>query len=108
MTKDYGNKRILTLRDVIEFVADGYKIETLRFPHNELSKEKEDIILCGMHIDNGFKKEILISRDMCIIERRGTILHEFYHALYTREGWHQTENLIDKLAKQHFKKLYEK
>jgi len=102
------NKRILSLKDIIEIVADGYRIETLRFPHNELFKEKDDIILYGMHIDEGIKKEILINKDLCIKERRDTILHEFYHAFYSREGWHQSEKMINSIVRMHYKKLYEK
>ena len=104
--KTAENKRILTLRDVVEFVADDYRIETLRFPHNEISEDGGIDTLCGLCIYN--KKEILINQNLGINLKRLSILHEFYHALYSREGLHQNERLIDSLSQKHFKKLYEK
>ena len=102
------NKRILTLRDIVEIVADGYRIETLRFPTNELLTGDEGVIFWGLQIDNDFKKEILINQEIGRNQKREAILHEFYHALYGKEGWHQSEKIINSLAKTHFKKLYEK
>ena len=92
----------LTLKDFVNILADGYRVETLRFVSNYNNKS----YLCGIHIDEGDKKEILINKDMPLNERRETILHEFYHALYSRIGRKQSEKEVEALAKKKYKELY--
>lgn len=92
----------LTLKDVIETIAEGYKIETLRFVGNELN----DIDLLGLYINDGRSKEILINTEQDINERRRTILHELYHALFNNLGLKQNEKEVEYLAEKKFKELY--
>jgi Zn-dependent peptidase ImmA (M78 family) len=92
----------LTLKDFVDILADGYHVETLRM----VSNYNNNTSLCGIHIDEGDKKEILINKDMPLNERRETILHEFYHALYSRLGRKQSEKEVESLAQKKYKELY--
>jgi len=92
----------LTLKDFVDILADGYHVETLRFVSNYNNKS----YLCGIHIEEDGKKEILINRDLPTPERRETILHEFYHALYSRLGRKQNEKEVESLAQKKYKELY--
>ena len=92
----------LTLKDVVEVIADGYKIESMRFVGNEINGTE----LLGLHIDDGVSKEILINSEQPIDEKRYTILHELYHALFRRLGLKQDERDVDYLARKKFRELY--
>lgn len=92
----------LTLKDVVETIAEGYKIETLRFVSNELN----DTELLGLHINDGYSKEILINSEQCTDSRRYTILHELLHSVFNRRGLKQDERDVDYLARKKFKELY--
>ena len=92
----------LELKDVIETVVEGYRIESLRFVGNELSESD----LLGLHIDDGYSKEILINTEQTTDGKRYTVIHEFYHALFKRIGLKQDERDVDFLAKKKFRELY--
>lgn len=100
--KKLEDKIDLTLKDFVDILADGYKIETLRFVGNYNNSN----YLCGLHIDGEGQKEILINEDLPTNERRETIIHEFYHALYSKLGKKQSEKEIEALAQKKYKELY--
>lgn len=96
------DKLDITLKDVVDIIADGYHIETLRFVSNYANKS----YLYGLHIEEDGKKEILINRDLPTHEKRETILHELYHALYSKLGKKQNEKEVEALAQKKYKELY--
>jgi len=92
----------LTLKDVIETIVEGYKIESMRFVGGELNESE----LLGLHIDDGYSKEILINTEQTTDGKRYTTIHELYHALFKRLGLKQDERDVDFLARKKFKELY--
>ena len=92
----------LTLKDVVDAIAEGYRIESVRMVSNYINESQ----LYGLHIDNGDQKEILINKEIPLEDRRETILHEFYHALFSKIGRKQSEREVEYLAKKKYKELY--
>lgn len=92
----------ITLRDVIECIADGYKIETLRFIGDPANTSK----LLGMYINDGFSKEILINSEQSTDSKRYVALHELTHYIFNRMGVKQDEKIVDIIAKRKFNELY--
>ena len=94
----------ITLKDVIEVIAEGYDVQTLKFIRNIDDKEKS---LCGICINEGGQKEILINNLTYGKTRRVTILHELYHAVHDIKHLTQAERRIEALAERSYTQLYE-
>jgi Zn-dependent peptidase ImmA (M78 family) len=92
----------LDLGEVIDIIAQGYKIETMPF----IGNYNNDSDILGLHIDNGTNLEILINSEQSKEERNYTILHECYHALFRKYSLPQIEKRVDELAVKTYKQLY--
>lgn len=88
----------LTLREVIELLADGLKFETCRFGY--VSKKKH-----GGYYD-AEEHEILINSKNQKWGKRKDIIHELYHALCDMRGIKGRESKIISITKETYNKLY--
>lgn len=86
----------LTIEDVIQILLE-FDVQ-----HQELPAMQGR--LYGL-IDYG-KKKIYLDSTQDSTEMRDSILHEFYHAKARQQMMNNSENAVDKITKQHIKKLY--
>lgn len=102
----------LTAKELVELIASGYHIETLRFVPNPFHPDEE---FAGIHIIGGAYKEILINADLTNPEAKYAVIHEFYHAQIHKlelpvtlpEEEKLVEFLTDKKYSELFGKKYE-
>lgn len=92
----------LDLKEIIDIVAQGYKIETVPFYGNEGNLTE----LLGLHIDDGKELSVLINQNIPKEERILTIIHEFYHCLARKYNTTQSEYVIQALAIKKYSELY--
>jgi len=92
----------LDLKEMVDIVAQGYKIETVPF-YGNIDNTTE---LLGLHIDDGNTLEILINKFQTMEEKRLTIIHECYHALERKYGYTQDETVVQELALRTYRRLY--
>jgi Zn-dependent peptidase ImmA (M78 family) len=92
----------LDLKEVIDIVAQGYKIESVPF-YGNMDNTTE---LLGLHIDDGRELSILINTEQTRAEKNLTIIHEMYHSLARKYNATQDERIIEELALRKYKELY--
>jgi Zn-dependent peptidase ImmA (M78 family) len=92
----------LSLKEMIDIIAQGYKIETTPFYGNTDNNTE----LLGLHIDDGKNLEILINSEQSKEEKNLTIIHECYHSLCRKYNITQDEDIVNALALKTYKKLY--
>jgi len=92
----------LDLKEVIDIVAQGYKIESVPF-YGNMDNTTE---LLGLHIDDGRDLSILINTEQTRAEKNLTIIHEMYHSLARKYNATQDERIIEELALRKYKELY--
>lgn len=92
----------LNLKELIDIIAQGYKIETVPFYGNEAS----DTELMGLHIDDGKELSVLINKHLPKEERILTIIHEMYHCIARKYNTTQNEQVIQYLAIKKYTELY--
>lgn len=106
LEKKIGDKDLpkvrLDLKEMIDILAQGYKIETVPF-YGNLDNQTD---LLGLHIDDGKNLEILINSYQSKEERNLTIIHECYHAVFRKYNLKQDEDVVQDLAVRTYTKLY--
>ena len=106
LEKKIGDKDLpkvrLDLKEMIDILAQGYKIETVPF-YGNLDNQTD---LLGLHIDDGKNLEILINSEQSKEERNLTIIHECYHAVFRKYNLKQDEDVVQELAVRTYTKLY--
>lgn len=98
----------LTLKDVIDIIAGGCKVEAIRFVQNPYHPEET---LMGTYSEEGGREEILIDSGQAMDDKRMAVIHEFYHALYRRKTIRrrtikEEEDEMEFLTKKKLKELY--
>lgn len=91
----------LSLRDVIECIADGFRIESMRFITPDPKYE-----LDGLYCNDYGKKEILINSETNLDTKRVSAIHELYHYVFDKMGLEQNEIAVEYLAQKKFIELY--
>ena len=94
----------ITVKDIVEIIANGYSIETIRF----VIDNSTDGILLGVCMDDGKKREILLNEDINIEDRREAIIHEFLHAKSFVYGKKYSEREVKTNAKRIYNAIYNK
>lgn len=94
----------LTLKDVVETIANGCDVTSIRFVDNYVNNSR----LLGLYLDDNGQREILINTEQTMDEKRLTILHEMTHAMYALRGYKQSETEVRLIAERKYHELYKK